>query len=790
MKTWNITPEDPGQFTLAADARSTETRYTNDHIWELRHQNVEPPSLSVYTTYGLRARSFLVFPRFVENDLPITDPEKFSQPPLVHQFGPNFIQLSYFPLPGIKVEADYWVPASNTIGGRLKITNTKLKERQFRVEIAAVLTPGEEGKRMAPQDIEGIHVLAGKTQNLQPVLVLAGGGQPGTGPYPSLAFDLDLEAGLTTSFRWSLAAEEATLSSLETARETLQRKWDAELARAALLAESCLQVETGNRAWDIAFALGQKTAFGLFHSPTSFADFPAPSFVVNRTPDQGFSARGDGQDYQLNWSGQTPFQANYLISVMGLADPELARGILDNFLAYQKPDGFIPKKIGLAGQESDLLGMPIFVQLAWTLYQLNPTRSFLERAYPKLKRFLEYWFSADQDSDQDGIPEWSRARQSGFSEHPASISNPQWSTHPTVSLTEDPALCTFLVHEIQLLEAMAEILQRTDDLHELKKRREHLEEAIRHSYDRRYDRYYRWDRDSHHSPGARVLGQRTGTGPVLVMQNFRKPVRPLIELSVQETTPTKPVIFIHGRDHNQEHWVERITGSQFQWNLNVGKALGEKTYTSLEHIQIYGVHEKDEVTIHVANYRTIDISLLTPLWSGIPDPERAHVFIEETITDPGKFWSPHGLKATPQKGNDAVHLPWNVLVGKGLLNYGRRDKAAELVTNLMTAVVKNLKEQGAFYSCYDPETGRGLLEKNVVDGLPPLALFLETLGVQIISPHKVKITGQNPFPWPVTLRFRGTTIIRKRRKTIVTFSDGQTVQVSGPEARLITHQKE
>ena len=41
----------------------------------------------------------------------------------------------------------------------------------------------------------------------------------------------------------------------------------------------------------------------------------------------------------------------------------------------------------------------------------------------------------------------------------------------------------------------------------------------------------------------------------------------------------------------------------------------------------------------------------------------------------------------------SVHLPWNNLIGEGLLAYGFRDEAAQLTTRLMNAVVSGLKDQ-------------------------------------------------------------------------------------------------
>jgi hypothetical protein len=99
----------------------------------------------------------------------------------------------------------------------------------------------------------------------------------------------------------------------------------------------------------------------------------------------------------------------------------------------------------------------------------------------------------------------------------------------------------------------------------------------------------------------------------------------------------------------------------------------------------------------------------------------------------------------------------------------------------MAAVVQNLKSEVAFQRYYQADTGHGVGERNALTGLAPLGLFLDTLGVRLISPSRVALTGINPFPWPVTVKYRGMTILRQREKTVVIFPDGQTVDVGATD---------
>jgi hypothetical protein len=95
MRDWSLAPGDPLCLTIAADSRLAIPDYLNDHIWELVLGGGDPPALPLQTTYGLRARSARIFPRFSENGKSISDPASFALPPTIRRFYPNFIIVEY-----------------------------------------------------------------------------------------------------------------------------------------------------------------------------------------------------------------------------------------------------------------------------------------------------------------------------------------------------------------------------------------------------------------------------------------------------------------------------------------------------------------------------------------------------------------------------------------------------------------------------------------------------------------------------------------------------------------------
>jgi hypothetical protein len=123
---------------------------------------------------------------------------------------------------------------------------------------------------------------------------------------------------------------------------------------------------------------------------------------------------------------------------------------------------------------------------------------------------------------------------------------------------------------------------------------------------------------------------------------------------------------------------------------------------------------------------------------------------------------------------------------EGLVQYGQRKKAAEIFTRVMKAVILSLKQDSAFHQHYHAETGKPTGPTNVLSSLIPIGTFLLIAGIKIITPQRIEILGGNPFPWPVTVKFRGLTVVHQEKKTLVIFSDGQNITVDNHQAQVIT----
>jgi len=796
MRDWYLSLDDPLTLTLAADFRLCKPDYLNDHIWELEPGSGDPPALSLRTTYGLRARSMRIFPRFTASGATVTALSNFASPPRLRRFYPNFLSLNFSPFTGLEVLAEHWIPSSQTIAGRLTLINHTNEASAMGLELCGLLVPFE-GQSLVHAQIQSANVLAGRTSDLAPVIFLTGGPQHGPGPYPSLTLDLYLEAGATRQLTWAQAALGDPQASLELARRTTARPWDAERARIELVnAAQTVEVKTGDPDWDAAFAFSQKTAFSLFFP--GIEHLPNPSFVLARQPDHGRSMRGDGSDYTSLWSGQSPLEAYYLASLLPGA-LELAEGLVRNFLSTQGKDGFVDCRPGLAGQRGRWLAPPLLACLAWQSYQATEDEAFLAEVFPQLLAFFQTWFVPAHDRDGDGFPEWDHPLQTGFEDNPAfaawhaclHLHRHRWAQGVDITAVESPALAAYLYRECRSLIRMAEKLGRREELEVLQFRVAALRIAAEECWSARSSIYHYRDRDTHRSLAGRRLAQWRGPGKIKLKRSYTAPVRLLIRVQTSDKASRRLEVIINGQTASGAQ-SEHIKRQDIRWHMENVALTSREVYAQLNDIEIIGLEPRDQVTVRTIDYAQEDQTSFLPLWAGIPEEQRASSLIKRGLLDTARFYHPFGISACaslpcPQAEATclSVEMPWQQLIGEGLLAYGYTSEAAQLVARSMNAVILNLKQQHAFYRAYHAENGVGIGERNALTGLAPLGLFLQALGVQFLTGGCIRLSGKNPFSWPVTVKYKGLSVTRRSDQSEVTFPDGRTVALSDPSDLLV-----
>lgn len=164
--------------------------------------------------------------------------------------------------------------------------------------------------------------------------------------------------------------------------------------------------------------------------------------------------------------------------------------------------------------------------------------------------------------------------------------------------------------------------------------------------------------------------------------------------------------------------------------------------------------------------------------------------IEKTILQ--EYLQPYGLPVCPTRLwpvlDDSTHhvsLLWNQMIVEGLLAYGYRQEAVMLIGRMMQAVILSLKSSHQVSTCYHAATGRGSGDRGSLQGLAPLGLLLQTIGLRLLTTKKAVIEGFNPFPWPINVQYRGTKIYFESQSTRFELPNGHVVTIVDSKRHVI-----
>ncbi|MEJ2010919.1 MAG: hypothetical protein P8X64_01705 [Anaerolineales bacterium] len=797
MRKWNLNAGEIARFRLAADARLPGMDYADDHIWDLRSGGGNPAALAVETTYGLRARGMRLFPIITVSGQQAIDPSTFAREPSVHTVLPNYLALSCRPVANVRLQLEYWVHDSHALLGRITVANTGDENLAIDMRLNALLLAGGTGSPFSESQIDGVHVLAGSVDRLKPVVFLEGGARTPPSAFPALSVSTALDPGRSRAWIWAHAAEREQRASFDRARMLCNTAWEPNIARLKLLNAGMVEVETGDETWDAAFWLTQVAALQAFTGPTLRSHHPG--LVGRRTIRDGFSPAGDGSDYDGAWAGLDASQAHFIARQIVNCAPELVQGELRNRITAVNSEGELDGCPGPGGQRAGWETIPLLADLTWRTYEQTQDLSLLQQAYPVLSDSVRRWLDKSCDRDQDGFPEWQYLPQTGFSAWPAFVAWQRWGQGLEIAKVERPDLAAYLFAECSALERIADELGETRDQSWFQAVRTSLQESLEYGWSERANFYQSLDRDLNQPLQGERLGRGKGSFKLEIKREFDSPVRVLIRTFGAETKARDLKVKIQGKGRTNRKMVEQFTGRKFQWFWKMGCATAEKMATALDWVKIEGLNDDFSTDVWLADTTRQDVSGLMPLWAGMIPFDRAVRLIEATLLDERHFWRKFGVPTVSAR--DSAYKPeregnpggiWmfaNTLIGYGLLRYGYRQRAVELVRKLMPAVVERLQREGDFGTYYHPDESKPLGSQHGFEGLAPLDLFLESLGLRLSEPSRVRVEPGNPYPWPISIRWRGLTVKYQDEQVIIVFPDGASVRVSGEERQWVLQEQ-
>lgn len=138
----------------------------------------------------------------------------------------------------------------------------------------------------------------------------------------------------------------------------------------------------------------------------------------------------------------------------------------------------------------------------------------------------------------------------------------------------------------------------------------------------------------------------------------------------------------------------------------------------------YNVNKRDHsFTFKTPNdLKRMEIIGFLPLWAGIANEEQVKSLVSH-LTNPAKFWRKYGIpslaaddKYYNAKGywNGPVWVQWNYLIMNGLLKYGYKKEAKQLVDKVTTVMSDRLSNDHNLWEFYSPDTLWGGYHKTYI----------------------------------------------------------------------------
>jgi hypothetical protein len=152
--------------------------------------------------------------------------------------------------------------------------------------------------------------------------------------------------------------------------------------------------------------IGNNMFWNTLYAPQPDLVFPS----ISRHWAHGFGGWALGE-----WDG---FFGSLLTS---LEDKQQTLATIRALLLAQTETGLIPNVVSGGGVTPDRSQPPVGSYCVWKVYQRYPDREILEWAYPRLKRWHEWWFKDRgdgqpwRDGNRDGLLEWGSNRGSSLS---------------------------------------------------------------------------------------------------------------------------------------------------------------------------------------------------------------------------------------------------------------------------------------------------------------------------------------------------------------------------------------
>ncbi len=753
-------PDDPIALTLCADSQFGNPQTEPDIVWQLRFE--QNSAIDLYTTLGLQAQSFQLFPQFSLNKVVHFNLADLFSAPRIEILYSNFARLLLTPFEELEAQADLWVKEGGLLIGRIRLTNHSEQNHEVGAGIAARLVSLRGGSELRHVSQAYHNCLKAASGNLTLQLTLEGMSKPVLSPIIGLEQSKRLEPGQSFDIFWQLDILESSEQNVSKNQLKFPSNWDAEIARLELFNQTRLvQVTTPLADWDAALYSQQNQAFQLLQEGLE------GGLRIQKS-------RGIHTVYPA-LQANTPVHAlelwQMIMSLMP-AQTQLAAQLFATYLDEEFEQ--------FADTRSYVPPFPCLAQLVWKVHQLYQNKDYLRSIFPTLMQLSLCWFKQNNDRDQDGLPEWQTLEQCNLLSLSHFNLSEEASLPTRINTTESFGLASLLFIELENLQNIAKALEDESALAEIQSRMEKIQTWLTANEAKSLTSGI-LDHESHQAHPGQMLyeGDLTefGQKPIYLNQASRLNLRIKSELMIK-----KPVPFtIIGESRSGEAIQELVTSEDLLWLPGSFFLTTKQVYARIDRIENFPL-ENTQLQLYTADLRQFDLSWL------FKEFHSATHTVPESYLRQWLAGTNYGLPEllSTQLEDQTVNLSWNAYLVSLLVDQDERELAFQLFSQLISAQIALLKGDHASSERWQATTAREQGYKNAVGGLLPINLFLELAGVAIYHQNKVRLRGANPFPWQVKIRYRGLEVIREGKNSTVIFPNGQIEHHFGSSMKTFT----
>jgi len=762
--------------TLAADVRFAQIDLKGDQVWELDMAGGEPPALAVQTTYGLRCRGLKIFPRFTMQGTTLTDPRTFAEPPRLKKRLTNYVQVTCTPFTSINLFLEFWVPSSSSICGRMRVVNHGTRPVALNCEWAVLLQPLGRGEPMTSAEMGINTILRGASEDLFPVFFLTGGPRPSDRAYPALGLDVTLAAGMERQVSWSLASLDSYEASFTLARQNTALPWDSELIRHEMAEKrTTFHFASDKPGWDDLLLETQAKARQYL------IDGPAPArrltLLSKRQPDAPLGNFAISARTRQGNLPATVYDLWLASRILLPAEPELFKELIFEFIDHQQASGAIPWNIAANGSASKALTPPLLAGIARDVHLSLHDFTWLAQVYAPLLEACKYWFTAAPA----GWPVWTYLLQTNLDQSPLYS---LWHVEDQgidLQFVDSPALGAMLYHECQALLQIGGWLSKNEDAGWLQAKAAELKEHLAGSWNEQMASYQYRDVQNGSNCVRGEIYQASANAHLKVKLDCGGERRVIVRCDKANGLAGLVEIVLTGKNSGGSV-TEMLHFSPGQFQEGVARVTSQHFFSRIDKIQTSGLEKEDSLRLTLAGFDDEDISLLLPLWAGIPSQVQAEALVEKTLLP--RYLAKYGLADLPldryPERAKRVSPFWNEILIEGLLQYGMRTTAAEVWQAFLTGVTTQWQTNGTANAAIRVEDGQGVGERDSLSGLPGILPFLHLLGVESIGEKEIIFSGLNDFLSPITVQYGRVNLSMQADVTTIATLNGSQIENRDP----------